>query len=274
MEQLKPPVDSAQSFVKDPLTHFGFSFRRGGAHLARTMMLEELEALLSYVDRPDASLADYRQAICKDNCLRKRSGKTRILTYRHLVDLYALDPNYALFRALLYFWSRDPDGRPLLAFLAAYSRDSILRLTAPFFLKISQGVPMSREALEEFIDAQAPGRFSQATLKSTIRNISSTWTKSGHLSGRSQKVRSQATPTPGAVSFALFLGYLTGARGEALFHTDYAKLLDCSFEVAVELASSASQRGWIVQKRVGKVIEVLFPNLLTQEEVELTREQN
>jgi hypothetical protein len=32
------------------LARFGFSFQRGGAHTARTMMLEELGALLTYVD--------------------------------------------------------------------------------------------------------------------------------------------------------------------------------------------------------------------------------
>jgi hypothetical protein len=73
------------------------------------------------------------------------------------------------------------------------------------------------------------------------------------------------------VSYALFLGYLNGVRGEALFHTEYAKLLDCSMERAIELAEDASRQGWIVFKRVGTVIEVLFPNLLTEEEMEWIR---
>lgn len=132
---------------------------------------------------------------------------------------------------------------------------------------------MMREKLEEFIDEMEPGRFSPATLKSTAQNINSTWTQSGHLTGRVKKVRAQASATPGSVAYALLLGYLTGARGQALFKTEYARLLDCSFDRLVELAEQASRKGWIVFKRVGDVIEVLFPSLINAQEMESLREQ-
>lgn len=72
------------------LEHLGFSFERGGVHTARTLMLVELRTLLSFVDATDASKADYQEAIQTADCLGKRSGKTRILTCRHLARLYAL----------------------------------------------------------------------------------------------------------------------------------------------------------------------------------------
>lgn len=256
------------------LSRFGFNFERSGAHTSRTMMLEELRALLTYVDRPEAEKSDYLQVIDVENCLGKRSGKTRRLTYRHLVDLYSLDRANVLFRGLLYFWNRDIDGRPLLALLCTVARDSIFRSTAPFILKFPEGATITRESLEEFIDAQEPGRFSKATLKSTAQNINSTWTKSGHLHGRARKVRSRAHPTAGSVSYALLLGYLAGSRGQALFQTEYIKLLDCTFDQAIELALDASRKGWILFKRLGDVIEVLFPNLINQEEMEWLREQS
>jgi hypothetical protein len=256
------------------LSRFGFSFERGGAHTSRTMMLEELRALLTYLDRPEADKTDYLHAIDVENCLGKRSGKTRVLTYRHLVDLYSLDRTNVLFRALLYFWNRDIDAQPLLALICAYARDPILRSTAPLILKFPEGATITRESLEELIDAQETGRFSNATLKSTAQNINATWTKSGHLYGRARKVRSRANPTAGSVSYALLLGYLTGVRGQALFQTEYAKLLDCSFDNAIEHAEEASRKGWIVFKRVGDIIEVLFPNLINQEEMGWLREQS
>ena len=256
------------------LSRFGFSFKRGGAHTSRTMMLAELGSLLAHVDRPEAGRNDYLRAIDDENCLGKRSGITRMLTYRHLADLYSLSHANALFRALVFFWNRDPDSRPLLALLCTYSRDSIFRSTATFILQRPEGTTVSRESLEEFIDCQEPGRFSKATLKSTAQNINSTWTKSGHLCGRVRKVRTRVNPTAGSVSYALLLGYLTGARGQTLFQTEYAKLLDCSFDEAIELAENASRKGWIVFKRVGDIIEVLFPNLINQEELEWLREQN
>ena len=229
---------------------------------------------MTYVDRPEADKRDYLQAIKDENCLGKRSGKNRILTYYHLVDLYSLDRKKILFRALLYFWNRDIDGQPLLALLCSYARDSIFRSTAPFILMSPEGATITRESLVGFIDSQEFGRFSKATLNSTARNINSTWTKSGHLHGRAGKVRARANPTAGSVSYALLLGYLTGVRGQALFETDFAKLLDCTFDKAIELAEEASRKGWIVFKRVADVIEVLFPKLIKQEEMEWLREQN
>ena len=87
------------------LTRFGFKYEKGGAHIARTMMLDELRALLDFLRKQEAAKEEYKDAITEANCLGKRSGKTRILTYRHLVDLYALDPSLLLYRALLYFWN-------------------------------------------------------------------------------------------------------------------------------------------------------------------------
>jgi hypothetical protein len=238
------------------------------------MMLADLEALLASVNRPEAVKAEYLQAIQGENCLGKRSVKTRMLTSRYLVDLYALDPAVTLFRALLFFWQRDGQGHPLLALLCAYARDAILRMGTPFLLALPEGARLARAALEAYIDELEPGRFSKATLQSTAQNMNATWTKSGHLSGRVRKVRSQVTPTPGAVSYALLLGYLIGIRGKALFSTEYAKLLACSLEQATALAEEASRRGWIVFKRVGDVSEVLFPNLLNAQEMEWVREQS
>ena len=51
------------------LAHFGFRSARGGAHSSRTLMLDELTALLGYVDRPGATKADYLCAIEEENCL-------------------------------------------------------------------------------------------------------------------------------------------------------------------------------------------------------------
>lgn len=43
----------------------------------------------------------------------------------------------------------------------AYSRDPILRTTAPFVLGFQEGATVTREGMEEFLDAQEPERFSK-----------------------------------------------------------------------------------------------------------------
>lgn len=249
------------------LTNFGFRFNRGGTHLSRTMMLEDLSSLLGYINNPNADKNDYLKAIKEDNCLGKRSGKTRELTGRHLMSLYSLDTTDILFRSLLFFWHRDPGGRPLLALLCAFARDSILRATAPFILNLPEGSVVIQEIMAAHIDNMEPGRFSPATLKSTAQNVNATWTQSGHLKGRVRKIRIPASPTPGSAAYALLLGYLTEARGPSLFRTEYVRLLDCSFDRAVELARDASHRGWIVFKQVGDIIEVVFPALINGQEM-------
>lgn len=256
------------------LARFGFSFERGGAHLARSLMLEELTLLLQAVNNPNASLDDYQHAVIDENCLAKRSSRTRQLTLRHLKSLYSLDSGAAIFRALRFFWQRDKDARGLLAFLVAYSRDSILRSSAPFVLQLRLGETVTCPQLEAFLDQQEEGRFSKETLRAAAQRILASWVRSGHLVGHVRKSRTAATPTAGACAMALFLSYLVGARGQMLFETEYMRLLDCSTDQAIELAESASRRGWIVIKRIGNVIEVQFPGLLTKQEQEWVHEQS
>ena len=251
----------------------GFHDSGGSVHMARTMMLHELSILLDSVKDSSAEQLAYVEAIERQNCLGKRSHQTRMLTRRHLVQLYALSPNITLFRALRFFWQRDPEGRPLITLLCAYARDPLLRASASFVLKMSDGHVVSRETLEEHLDVTYPGRFSKATLTSTAQNLASTWTQAGHVIGRVNKTRTRAIATAGATAYALMIGFLKGERGESLFRTEYAGLLDCDVYRRIELAETASRKGWIVSKRIGKVIEVLFPNVLTPQELEWAREQ-
>ena len=158
------------------LARFGFSFDRGGAHLARSMMLDDLRRLLEQTPDRSATRADFAKAILADNCLGKRSSRTRSLGFRHLKSLYGLDHSIPLFRAMRHFWGRDPEGQTLLACLMAYARDSILRQTAPFILRMQCGQTLLRSDLEEYLDLEEEGRFSKATLHSTIRNVAATWT--------------------------------------------------------------------------------------------------
>ncbi|MEI7922414.1 MAG: hypothetical protein WCJ40_10930 [Planctomycetota bacterium] len=248
-------------FEDTAIEKLGFSLEKGGAHTARTMMFDELSILLDYVEIPNARKSDYKSAIQDKNCLAKRSTKSRILTFRHLVDLYSLDVEVPLFRALIFFWHRDLNSRPLLGLLCAYCRDAILRQSATLIQNTTTGSILTRQAMQQHIDSFQPGRFSEATLRSTAQNVNSTWTQSGHLSGRACKIRTIPIASAASVSYALMIGYLTQERGLSLFQTEYMRLLDCSVEKAIELAEEASRKGWIVFKRVGNVMEVVFPQL-------------
>ncbi|MBY0147751.1 hypothetical protein [Neobacillus niacini] len=251
---------------EEKLNRFGIDFDQGGAHFARTIMLEELRQLLTYVDEINAPKVTYRHAIEEENCLGKRSGSTRKITTSKLAILYGLDPELTVFRTLRYLWFRDEEARPLLAILCSIVRDRILRQSIPFILRMQEGEVFIKEQLEEYIESIEANQFTKLTIESTVRNLSSSWTQSGHLKGRIKKVKSRVIATPGAIVYALFLGYLMGARGKAMFETDFIKVTECNIEQAIELAESASRRGWIVMKRVGDVIEVHFPNFIDHKE--------
>ncbi|HDR14884.1 MAG TPA: hypothetical protein ENN79_05235 [Desulfobacteraceae bacterium] len=259
---------------KKHLERFGFAFPKGSPHVSRTMMSKELGMLLDYVKDPDAPRTDYIRAIVTDNCLGKKTDKNRLISKRYLVELYALDPSLLLFRALRFFWKRDETGHPLLSLLCAYARDTMLRASAKYILPLPEDSTVSRASMETFLDDLDPGRYSPGKLASNAKNLNSTWTQSGHLKGRTNKIRSRALPTSGSVCYALLLGYLCGIRGRSLFSSEYTRLLDCSFDTAAEFAEAASRRGWIVFKRVGDVIEALFPNVMNEQEMEWLHEQN
>ncbi len=254
------------SQTQDILEQFGFTFSKSGAHTARTYMLEDLETLLQYVKGTQSSQGVYIHAIEDDNCLNKRTKKTRSITTRHLIELYSLNPEIALFRNLVYLWDRDPECHPHIALLCTFVRDALFRVTAPYILSFKSGDVVTRGIVEQFIEDKFPGRFSEATLKSVAQNINGTLTKSGHLQGKAKKTRSHIRPSPGSIAYGLLLGYLTGSRGPLLFSTEYIKMLDCSVESAIALALIASRKGWIVFKRIGVIIDVQFPNLLTKKE--------
>lgn len=254
------------------LPDLGFKTTTGGAHASRTIMLAELGLLLDACPE-GAAQADYREAVVDMNCLGKRSGNTRALTWGHLVDLYGVNPEQLLYRGMCWFWYRDIQGRPLLALGAALARDGLLSSVAPHIWAAALESTVSRESVETFIAGKFPDRFSPATLKSVAQNINATLTQAGHLSGRVRKLRQQARPTAGSVAYALLLGYASGARGPELFQTRFMKAQDVPVAVCIDFAEEAARKGWIEFKRVADVMEVAFPRLIRPEEEVVIREQ-
>ncbi|HCS52262.1 hypothetical protein [Rubinisphaera sp.] len=254
------------------LESFGFRFGDGGTHLARTMMFDDVARVLQELG-PCPNKEQVVNAVDRENLLGKPSGEARRLATRHLVRLYSFDRTEIIYRALTFLWERCPDSQRLLALLCAYARDPLLRHCTRFLLEMREGQAYDRDKLSEFVEDQFAGRYSPVMLTSVAQRLAGTWTQSGHLQGRSKKKRVLVTPTPGAVTFALLLGYLNGNRGILNFESEYVKLLDCSPTTAIELAKTAARRGWVDVKHVGSVVEVAFPRILTEQELEAIREQ-
>jgi hypothetical protein len=237
------------------------------------MMLEEATAL--FASCPSAATrAEYREAIMAHNCLSKRTASTRRASDQRLGELYALDPSVALFRVMRSLWESDQNGRPLLALLLATARDPLLRFSAGPILRSSSGEQIPKQRFTESVARATGTRFKDNILDKIVRNAASSWTQSGHLEGRSHKLRHLIKPTPHVVAYALLQGFILGARGQALFQTLPARLLDAAPSQLQELAHDAKRLGLLDMKASGDVIEITFPTLLTEEERRLVYGKN
>ena len=121
---------SAASIIERPfppeLAPLGFSSNRTGGHMARSMMLRELTELCRSVPaelEPDG----YQQIIVEENLLGKPTFSSRQKSYRHLVELYGLEPGLPLFRILRMLAAEDPLSIPLMGMVCTFCRDLQLR---------------------------------------------------------------------------------------------------------------------------------------------------
>lgn len=226
-------------------------------HASRTMMLAELEMLLDSVPG-DASPEAYRAAVLEENVLLKGAETTRKKSLRFLRELYLLDRREPIFRALNVLGEQEPSSRPLMALLAAVTRDDLLRSTATLISETPVGAPVNAEMLSTAVADRFPDVLAPGILAKVGRNTASSWTQSGHLEGHSKKVRTRVKPSAGAVAYALFLGHLCGVRGLPLYETLWALLLDAPEHELDTLAFAASQRGWMEYRRMGEVAEFGF----------------
>ena len=136
--------------TEQQLATLGFKFGRNGAHSARSMMIEELKALLFARDET-ATKQDYKNDIINFNILHKPTEKSRSLTFRHLVDLYGMSMDIPLFNIFRQWWELSEQAQPILALQLAVARDPILRNSASIILPLQLGEHLPREIVEQHL---------------------------------------------------------------------------------------------------------------------------
>ena len=266
----KDPILKENALLQDsevfqPWIKAGFRIGDKGTHTSRTIMFKELDLLFEDQEQ-GVPRETYVSAIIDQNCLGKQTVSTRKLTCQRLSELYGLDPSIPLFRILRYLWQVDETGRPLLALLTGLARDPLLRITSPPILQMNTGEELMRQKLTDALRQSVQNRLNNGTLDTVVRNTSSSWTQSGHLTGRVRKYRQKVNSTPIVTTYALVLGYILGARGSGLFNTLWAKVLDTPHEELVSLATDAKRLGFLDLSQAGGVVEVSFTRLFTEDE--------
>jgi hypothetical protein len=250
--------------IPESALRFGFENGLGGAHTSRTLMLSELQLLLAACPAV-ATYPDYCAVILEENALLKQTATTRRRSLWALRELYGLDRQFLIFRALRDLWEISMEAQPLLACLCAVARDPLLRSSSKVILEAQPGTVVASDALAASVAASFPGRLNPNILDKVGRNAASSWTQSGHLIGRQTKLRLQIQSSPATVAYALLLGYLCDVRGDLLFETLWARLLDAPASLLYDYALAAHQQGWLEFRRSGDVTEVSFRYLLRKE---------
>jgi hypothetical protein len=235
--------------------------RAGGANTSHTIAVDLLSRLLDAVP-VGAPHEDYIRAAVDANVLGRSTLEGRRRAVRYLRELYLLEPARVLFRALRDLWDQDLVAQPLIAGLSAYARDSVFRASAAGLLPVPPGAPVTSEDLTNAVLAVFPDTYNAGTAGKIGRNTGSSWTQTGHLSGRRHKVRRRVEATPASAAYALLLGHLEGKRGQALFDTCWTAFLDASPHEMASLADAAARHGYLEVRSAGGVVEIGFRHLL------------
>ena len=251
----------------------GFSKAGLGAHAARSMMYLEMRALVQAMPLT-ATKNDLNRAILDENVLEKPTLSSRKKSLRHLRDLYGLDREKALFRVLWEFGHADFDSLPQLCLVCAYARDPQLRQSFELVRTLRLGVVIERVAMEQHLENGFPGRFSPAMKKSMAQNVITTWSFGGYLVGKRKKARSLPEPRPVSAAYAMFVGYLTGLRGDRLLDSAFASLVSSNRSQLQASLSLASAKGLLSLKQAAGIVEFDFSNLLTPAEEVLLHESH
>jgi hypothetical protein len=250
------------------LESLGFSANRTGGHMARSMMLDEMSQLQSGLPIT-ASKAEFQAAIETDNFLGKPTLSSRQKSFRHLLELYGLDNEQALFRVLRKVGELDPSSFPLMAAVCVFCRDAQLRSSFELILQKNPGDIIPRTEMEQHLETCFPDRFSEAMKKSLAQNVNTSWTACGHLVGRTKKIRALPQPGVGAVCYAMFAGWLSGLRGEFLIDSIFTKLVAADPGSVLAHLRSGSAMGLLRFRSGGGVTEIDFSQLLTPNELSL-----
>jgi hypothetical protein len=200
----------------------------------------------------------YREAVVDGNVLGRPTQAGRLRSFRHLRELYFLDPGRTEFTALRHFWDLDRSSRPLLAGLLAFTRDELLRASFAAIADLPAGASVTSADLTEVITAQFGSEMAESTLGKTGRNTGACWTQTGHLAGRAKKVRTAVNAQPAAIAYAAYLGHLAGGRGLGILDNPWSQILEIAPGHSLEALREAHTHGLLDLLVAGNVVDVSF----------------
>lgn len=225
-------------------------------HTSRTIMFKELSDLISQGVFNETQIHE-------QNVVYKATRSNLKKTIGFLSKLYDFKEQNTHWKVFIYLWNKaDDNERRIITLLYALNKDDLLLLSAPFVLKANIGNTYNSKSFHKLFEDNFKNKYTIESIKASSRRLLSSWTQAGYFKGKYKKVRIPINPGFIAVTFALFLGYVEGQRGEELLKTEWIKVFELTEIEIRELMSEASIRELILYNYAGGVTVIRFDKLL------------
>ena len=201
----------------------------------------------------------------KQNVISKATQSGITKTSRYLKSLYDLDASQPQFMAFKHFWSIAHErDKPLLALIYAIGNDYQLKNSIPVINNTEIGKKVTVESIESNIENLYPQKYSANTKRSMAQNIASSWKQAGFITGKVKNIRTQPEINYLVLTFAIFMAYLNGLRGDFILTSDWVKALTLDERTIRSLAIEAAKRDLLQYQYAGNVTSITFKNLLNK----------
>ncbi|MBN2884228.1 MAG: hypothetical protein JXN10_11915, partial [Clostridia bacterium] len=192
-----------------------------------------------------------------------QSGLTK--TSRYLKSLYDLDASQPQFMAFKHFWSiANERDKPILAIIYAIGNDYQLKNSIPVINNTEIGKKVTVESIESHVENLYPQKYSANTRRSMAQNIASSWKQAGFITGKVRNIRTQPEINYLVLTFALFMAYLSGMRGDFILKSDWVKALSLDERTIRSLSIEAAKRDLLQYQYAGNITSITFKNLLNK----------
>ena len=201
----------------------------------------------------------------KQNVISKATQSGLTKTSRYLKSLYDLDASQPQFKAFKHFWHiANERDKPILALLYAIGNDYQLKNSIPVINNTEIGKKVTVESIESNIENLYPQKYTNNTLRSMAQNIASSWKQAGFITGKVKNIRTQPEINYLVLTFAIFMAYLNGLRGDFILTSDWVKALTLDERTIRSLAIEAAKRDLLQYQYAGNVTSITFKNLLNK----------
>lgn len=223
-------------------------------------MFAELAKVMNYGIESD----NYYDTL-KQNVISKATQSGLTKTSRYLKSLYDLDASQPQFMAFKHFWSiANERDKPILAIIYAIGNDYQLKNSIPVINNTEIGKKVTVESIESHVENLYPQKYSANTRRSMAQNIASSWKQAGFITGKVRNIRTQPEINYLVLTFALFMAYLSGMRGDFILKSDWVKALSLDERTIRSLSIEAAKRDLLQYQYAGNITSITFKNLLNK----------